>query len=65
MVLDRCGIPFRDRMPRYKPLDTPVPVDLTAVTADELEREVAAGNPFVAQILRESVVLYERTGPAA
>lgn len=52
-------------MPRYKPLDTPVPVDLTAVTADELEREVAAGNPFVAQILRESVVLYERTGPAA
>jgi hypothetical protein len=60
VVVDRSGIPFRDRTPRYRPVECPVPLDLMVVTADELARETDAGNRFLARILEESIVLFER-----
>jgi len=60
IVVDRCDLPVRDRAPLYKPVDAPVPTDVTVCTSGELEREAAAGNPFVRRILGESVVLYAR-----
>jgi hypothetical protein len=65
VVLDATDVPFRDRAPRYKPSGSPVPMDLTVCTRAELERELAAGNRFVASIMRESVVLYERPDASA
>ena len=60
VVVDRCDLPFRDRAPLYKPVDAPVPTDLTVCTSAELEREAAAGNAFVRRIIEESLVLYAR-----
>jgi len=65
IVVDRCDLPFRDRAPRYKPAVAPVPTDLVVCTTAELQREVAAANPFVRRILGESLVLYARPGPPA
>lgn len=65
VVLDGSGLPVRDRAPVYKPAGLPVPADVIACTRAELDREVAAGNRFVAGALAESVVLYARAaGPA-
>lgn len=63
IVLDGSEVPFRERRPLYKPLGSPVPMDLTVCTRDELEREVAAGNRFIRRILSESVLLYTRAHP--
>ncbi len=60
VVVDRCDLPFRDRVPLYKPVAAPVPTDLTVCTSAELEREAAAGNAFVRRIIEESLVLYAR-----
>ncbi|MEX2146361.1 MAG: nucleotidyltransferase domain-containing protein [Candidatus Rokuibacteriota bacterium] len=60
IVLDASDIPFRDRLPVYKPRGSPVPMDLTVCTREELQREVTAGNRFIRRILDESVVLYGR-----
>jgi predicted nucleotidyltransferase len=60
VVLDATDLPFRDRMARYKPAGSPVPMDLMVCTRDELERERAAGNRFVRRILADSAVLYAR-----
>ncbi len=60
VVIDATDLPFRDRLPRYKPIDCPVPMDLTVCTRSELERELAAGNRFVTRIMGESIVLYAR-----
>ena len=58
VVLDSSDVPFRDRLPRYKPLGSPVPMDLLACTRAELERELAVGNRFVRRMLDGSIVLY-------
>jgi predicted nucleotidyltransferase len=60
VVLEASDVPFRDRMPLYKPVGSPVPMDLTVCTREELEREIAAGNRFVRRVLAESVLLYAR-----
>jgi hypothetical protein len=60
VVVDACELPFRDRLPRYKPVGAPVPIDLLVCTQAELDRELAAGNAFVGGALTESVVLYAR-----
>lgn len=60
LVVDDSDLAPRDRVPRFKPVSAPVPLDLTVCTQVELEREIAAGNPFVLRILAESVLLYER-----
>jgi predicted nucleotidyltransferase len=62
IVLKRSDLPARDRVPVYKPSGSPVPMDLTVSTLEELERERAAGNRFIRRILAESVVLYARAG---
>ncbi len=59
-VLDRSDLAVRDRPPRYKPSGVPAPVDLLVCTPAELERELAAGNPFVKRIVAESLVLFRR-----
>jgi predicted nucleotidyltransferase len=60
VVIDATDVPFRDRLPRYKPLGSPVPMDLTVCTREELERELADGNRFVTRMVEESIVLYAR-----
>jgi uncharacterized protein len=60
VVLETSALPFRDRIPVYKPSRIPVPMDLTVCTRAELERELAAGNRFLERILRESLLLYAR-----
>lgn len=60
VVVDRCDLPFRDRAPLYKPVDAPVPTDVTVCTLAELDREAAAGNSFVRWMLAESLPLYVR-----
>ncbi len=60
IVVDASDLRPSDRAPRYKPVDSPVPMDLTVCTKAELERELAAGNLFVTRILAESLVLYGR-----
>ena len=60
VVLEASNVPFRDRMPLYKPVGSPVPMDLTVCTREELGREIAAGNRFIRRILAESLLLYAR-----
>lgn len=60
IVLDASDVPYRDRAPLYKPLGGPVPMDFIICTQAELDREVAAANPFILRILRESLVLNSR-----
>ena len=60
IVLEASELPVRDRTPLYKPSRTPVPMDLTICTRDELARELAAGNRFLKRVLNESLVLYSR-----
>ena len=60
IVLDASRVPYRDRPPLYKPVGAPVPTDLMVCTQAELERELAAANPFVLGILAESLVLHSR-----
>jgi predicted nucleotidyltransferase len=60
IVLDATDLAFNDRLPRYKPLGSPVPMDVTVCTRAELTRELAAGNRFVRRMLDESIVLYTR-----
>ncbi len=64
VVLDATDLPFKDRLPRYKPLGSPVPMDLTVCTRAELERELAAGNRFVQRAVGESIILYARDSAA-
>lgn len=58
VVLDSSDVPVRDRAPQYKPVDAPVPLDLLVCTRVELDREIAAKNPFVCRILGESLLLH-------
>jgi predicted nucleotidyltransferase len=60
VVLEATDLAFNDRLPRYKPLGSPVPMDLTVCTRVELEHELAAGNRFVRRIVGDSIVLYSR-----
>jgi predicted nucleotidyltransferase len=60
VVLEASDVPYRDRIPLYKPSESLVPMDLTVCTRAELDRELAAGNRFLRRILGESVVLYTR-----
>ena len=60
IVLDATDLAFNDRLPMYKPLGSPVPMDVTVCTRAELARELAAGNRFVRRMLGESIVLYSR-----
>jgi len=62
IVLDASDLSVRERIPLYKPAArTPVPMDVTVCTRDELTRELAAGNRFLRRILDDSLVLYSRT----
>ena len=63
IVLDRCDLPYRDRQAIYKPVGAQVPTDLIVCAQAELDREVAAANPFLLQILRDGLVLYTRAAP--
>jgi len=60
VVVDATDLPFKDRPPRYKPLGSPVPIDLMVCTRDELARELAGGSRFVSRLVAESIVLYAR-----
>ena len=60
VILNESDVPYRDRAPLYKPTGSPVPMDITACTRDELASELAAGNRFLTRIMGESVVLYAR-----
>lgn len=64
VILEASDVAHRDRSPLYKPTGSPVPMDLTVCTREELEREVATGNRFVQRVLAESLVLYAREDPA-
>ena len=59
-VLDRSELAVRDRPPRYTPSGVPVPMALLVCTQAELERELAAANPFVKRIVAESLVPFGR-----
>ena len=60
VVLDATDLPFRDRLPRYKPMGSPVPLDVTVCTREELSRELTAGNRFVRRMVDDSITLYVR-----
>jgi predicted nucleotidyltransferase len=60
VVLDATDLPFRDRLPRYKPMGSPVPLDVTVCTREELSRELSAGNRFVRRMVDDSILLYVR-----
>lgn len=62
VVLDATDLPFRDRLPRYKPTGSPVPLDVTVCTHQELSRELSAGNRFVRRMVDGSILLYVREG---
>jgi len=65
VILEHSDRPYRDRLPLYKPVGSPVPMDITACTREELERELAAGNRFLRRVLDEGVVLYARAATSA
>ena len=60
IVLDATDLPFPDRLPRYKPMGSPVPLDVTVCTREELTRELSAGNRFVKHMVDDSIILYTR-----
>lgn len=57
ILLEASDLPPRDRVPVYKPVEAPVPIDLTVCTQAELDREARAKSSFVVRILAESLVL--------
>jgi predicted nucleotidyltransferase len=63
ILLEASDLPYRERVPHYKPTAIPVPMDLTVCTRAELERELAAGNRFLQRALHESILLYARCLP--
>ena len=60
LVLERSDRPFHQRGAAYSLDDAGVGVDVFAYTRDELDEMLDQGNAFVAQALREGVVLWER-----
>ena len=60
VVLDATDLPYRDRLPRYKPMGSPVPLGVTVCTREELSRELSAGNRFVRRMVDDSILLYGR-----
>ena len=63
VILEQSAVPLHDRSPQYKPIGSPVPMDITVCTREELSRELASGNRFVTRIMTESVALYARPAP--
>ena len=60
VVLDATDLPYRDRLPRYKPMGSPVPLGVTVCTREELSRELSAGNRFVRRMVDDSILLFGR-----
>jgi predicted nucleotidyltransferase len=53
--------PFLARSIYYRPAHVGIGVDVFVYTQAELQAMLAAGNPFVAQALREGVTLFQRS----
>ena len=57
LTLRESDLPFLARSARYCLADAGVGVDIFAYTRSELDAMLAGGNTFVAQALREGIVL--------
>lgn len=58
LILQASELPFLERSVRYRPAGVGIGVDVFAYTREELDAMLEAGNSFVAQALREGVVLF-------
>lgn len=59
LVLRHSEEPFLDRSIRYRPAEVGVAIDLVVYTRQELDQLLADGNAFVAQALKEGLVLFK------
>ncbi|MBI4505626.1 MAG: nucleotidyltransferase domain-containing protein [Chloroflexi bacterium] len=59
LILSASDLPFLDRSVRYRPEGVGLGVDVLAYTRAEMERMLAEGNRFVADVLREGIVLFD------
>jgi len=60
LVLDRSDQHFLSRIPRYVPSRCKIDVDVFPYTEDEIEKMLAAGNPFIKEALEHGVELFKR-----
>ena len=58
LVLSRSDKTARERTAEYMDAEAGYPTDILAYTEEEIESELATGNPFIAGILRDPVQLY-------
>lgn len=65
LVLRDSEEPFLERSVRYRPAEIGVDMDLVVYTRQELDQLLADDNAFVAQALKEGLVLFENTPDAA
>lgn len=59
IVISASDLPFLDRSVRYRPEGVGLGVDVLVYTRAEVERMLAEGNRFVADALREGIVLLD------
>ena len=57
LILQDSNLPFLKRGVRYRPEGVGIGVDVFAYTRSELDAMLSSGNTFVAQALREGIVL--------
>lgn len=60
LILRECDLPFPQRLPRYRPVGFPAPLEVFAYTEEEVRQMLAEGNPFLRRALAEAVTLLER-----
>ena len=58
VILREASDPPRDRIPRYLPDHTPVPVDVFPFTRAEIEARRREGDRFLTRVFTEAIRLY-------
>lgn len=60
LVLERCDLPFRDRLASYRLGRCPVPVEVFPYLESEISEMLHEGNQFLKQALTEGITVFER-----
>lgn len=62
VIVKKTHKPFLDRLKDVITLIKPnFAIDILVYTPEELQQMVSMGNPFVERVLREGIVIYEKT----
>ncbi len=63
VIMDTAARPVDQAVAIREAVDLPFPADLLVRTPQQIEMRLAVGDPFITEIVREGVVLYEAAHP--